>query len=473
MSTESSTLLLDLPTLLVTATWLAALLGLFLFVAWVCDRGIPALAWWSSAYIIGGSAVALWSAGDGGPISLGPEIPSALLMLALGMIWTGTRLFHGRPVRPIALLAGAAVWLVATGPLGADAAVRLAVAATTIATYAFLTATEVWSERRVNSHPRWLAVAVPLLHASVFVFPVIMPALSAKIAGVASTSDSMVTLTLATLLYAVGTAFLILGLVQDRSIRIHKIAATTDVLTGLYNRRAFLEGAQHLIDGCAAKRQPVTVLMFDLDHFKKINDTFGHAIGDEALKLFARTASGCMRANDIIGRLGGEEFAAVVPGDGGVANNIAERIRTAFQAAGVTVDGHQLNATVSIGAAWTINVVACERLIEAADGALYRAKEKGRNRLELAPVPVRATASPGNLAAAAVGNGNDRRSGGHAGLEVGPTGGRILEACRVAAAAFARVLYGNEKSFIIGCEDWPAQLGARGHPVKMARRPAQ
>jgi diguanylate cyclase (GGDEF)-like protein len=133
-------------------------------------------------------------------------------------------------------------------------------------------------------------------------------------------------------------------------------------------------------------------MMFDLDHFKSINDRFGHGIGDDVLRVFASVARSSMRANDVIGRLGGEEFAAIVPGGPEIAGRIAERLRASFQAAGVEVKGHAIGATVSIGIACARTpVVAIEPLIQRADAALYRAKNSGRNRIEIAedaPEPV-------------------------------------------------------------------------------------
>jgi diguanylate cyclase (GGDEF)-like protein len=127
--------------------------------------------------------------------------------------------------------------------------------------------------------------------------------------------------------------------------------------------------------------------MFDLDHFKGVNDRYGHAVGDAALKLFANTITASMREKDIIGRLGGEEFAALVPGGLAEATGVAERVRAAFEIAGVEVDGHPLRATVSIGLA-TGPVLQCnvEQMLSVADAALYRAKANGRNRVEAAEV---------------------------------------------------------------------------------------
>jgi diguanylate cyclase (GGDEF)-like protein len=141
--------------------------------------------------------------------------------------------------------------------------------------------------------------------------------------------------------------------------------------------------------------------MFDLDHFKSINDKFGHAIGDKALQLFATTATVSMRTSDIVGRFGGEEFVALLPGNLAAANIVAERVRKAFETAGVTVAGCNLDATVSVGAASGQPGTDIVALLAAADAALYRAKANGRNRVEAEPgaeIPVLFATRPRALA---------------------------------------------------------------------------
>jgi diguanylate cyclase (GGDEF)-like protein len=150
------------------------------------------------------------------------------------------------------------------------------------------------------------------------------------------------------------------------------------------NRRGVLQAAQQLIAEQARKGEAVSALLFDLDHFKMINDRFGHAVGDRALHLFAATAKASTRATDILGRLGGEEFVALLPGTLANAKIVAERVRKAFAAAGVSVAGHDLNATVSVGAAAGAPGTDIVALLAAADVALYRAKASGRDRVELA-----------------------------------------------------------------------------------------
>jgi diguanylate cyclase (GGDEF)-like protein len=128
--------------------------------------------------------------------------------------------------------------------------------------------------------------------------------------------------------------------------------------------------------------KPVTLMMFDLDKFKRINDTFGHAMGDEILRLFSATLRGSMRADDIIARLGGEEIAAIVPADEDTTLKIAERVRANFQKAGTLVGDIAVNSTVSIGVASTADASeAIEALMARGDAALYRAKSGGRNRV--------------------------------------------------------------------------------------------
>jgi len=153
-------------------------------------------------------------------------------------------------------------------------------------------------------------------------------------------------------------------------------------LTSLLNRRGFLEAAEALMAGNKASLAPVSMLAFDLDYFKSINDRFGHKMGDAMLDLFAKVVRKTMRADDVIGRIGGEEFVAVLSGKLADARIAAERVRTAFEKAAVAPDSPQIPATVSIGVACGLPTVAIDVLIARADAALYRAKANGRNRVE-------------------------------------------------------------------------------------------
>ncbi len=306
-----------------------------------------------------------------------------MIFVACGMIWNGVRLFRGRRMLPIAAFAGAVVWLVLCQlPAFSDGSTaRTALGVLVVASYTFFIAFELWRERRKSLYSRTAAVVVPCLHAAIFLMPLAMRALMPEVIA----ASWLAVFALETILYSVGTAFIVLLMVKDHHVGVYRHAASTDYLTGLLNRRAFLENALKLCARQAEGSGPVTLLMFDLDHFKSINDRFGHAVGDEALRVFAQAIRKGMRASDIVGRLGGEEFAAIVAEPMDVAAVIAERVRAGFETAGAVIAGQAIGATVSIGAATATDVVTnIDALIARADVALYRAKGEGRNRLRTA-----------------------------------------------------------------------------------------
>jgi diguanylate cyclase (GGDEF)-like protein len=205
------------------------------------------------------------------------------------------------------------------------------------------------------------------------------------------------------LLFTISIAFILLAMAKERTELRHRTAAMVDPLTGIANRRSFLQDAAQLAKRYSANPRPTAVLLIDLDHFKSINDRFGHALGDRALEIFADAARQSMRSSDLLGRLGGEEFAAVLSDtsrDKAVA--VAERIRESFAQLSQDVDGRPVCATVSIG------LVHCQEaaldvpeLLAQADQALYFAKEHGRNRVEIATLDMvreRAADSPADSA---------------------------------------------------------------------------
>ncbi|MDB5987548.1 MAG: putative diguanylate cyclase domain with sensor domain, partial [Nevskia sp.] len=162
--------------------------------------------------------------------------------------------------------------------------------------------------------------------------------------------------------------------------------ATTDSLTGLLNRRSFIARAATEIERSRRHHDPIAVLMIDADHFKKVNDTYGHDAGDAVLKALATSLQNGIRSSDILARLGGEEFAVLMPGVGiDGARELAERLLREVGALEVRVDGQPIRFTISIGvAAPDHERVLIDALLKAADQALYRAKSAGRNRLMVA-----------------------------------------------------------------------------------------
>jgi diguanylate cyclase (GGDEF)-like protein len=158
--------------------------------------------------------------------------------------------------------------------------------------------------------------------------------------------------------------------------------ARRDGLTRLPNRRAFDEGLREMFARMERLGESGSLLMIDIDHFKQINDTHGHAAGDDVLRAVAQTMASDVRLVDRVFRIGGEEFAAILSGgDAAAALTTAERLRQAVAGARVAVKGRDLSATVSIGVAWATAGAEPATLVEAADAALYRAKQEGRNRV--------------------------------------------------------------------------------------------
>jgi diguanylate cyclase (GGDEF)-like protein/PAS domain S-box-containing protein len=166
--------------------------------------------------------------------------------------------------------------------------------------------------------------------------------------------------------------------------------AATDDLTGLPNRRHFLaELERHWADIVLTGDGQIAVLMLDLDHFKDINDTYGHATGDEVLKHFSAMVNDVLRKDDLVGRLGGEEFAVLLFGAGeGDAHQLAHRIRQQVAESAVEVGGRSLRYTTSIGiTVLTPSDRDPHEALSRADAALYLAKDRGRNRIEWMPPP--------------------------------------------------------------------------------------
>ena len=163
--------------------------------------------------------------------------------------------------------------------------------------------------------------------------------------------------------------------------------ATIDGLTGILNRRAFLDASEREISRCSRSGETFGFAMFDLDLFKRINDSYGHQVGDKVLRLFTDTLRSVLRSHDFLGRYGGEEFALVMPGiDKTAACAIVERCRQAVERRSIEHDGRPIKLTVSAGvAAFGEDGIDLETLIKAADAALYRAKASGRNRIAAAP----------------------------------------------------------------------------------------
>ncbi|TCI03269.1 GGDEF domain-containing protein [Corallincola luteus] len=192
----------------------------------------------------------------------------------------------------------------------------------------------------------------------------------------------LIVLFLGGILLLVALVFLIRQVNSKRQL--HRLAST-DELTGLPNRRDILQRGKEMIDHARAEHAPFSVLVFDIDFFKRINDTYGHHGGDEVLRLIAPASLSVMRYQDRVGRTGGEEFLALLPGAGlDHAAKVAERLRQKISDIDTSTIAVDMKVSVSIGVAQlTADDSNLSELIQRADNALYRAKENGRDCVEI------------------------------------------------------------------------------------------
>ena len=376
---------LDLPTLFVTAVFASAVAGLLLLLSWLQNRNVAALALWAAAFIIGSVGVALISERGNIPDIWSIAIANAITSAAYGIMWGGARNFDGRPASMAFMLAGAVIWLVACqiGAFADSPWARVAFMSAIIVAYSVLCAWEFWQGRDEGLMSRIPIVIFLLAHAAIVVVRIpfagsfCLPVFSGKIQV-----GWWTFIIFETVFFSFCVAYLFGGMARERIALRYKHASLIDPLTGVNNRRAFLELGQKLLHRSKFDRVPVALLLFDLDKFKSINDTFGHQAGDRVLNAFCRVATSTLRPSDLFGRLGGEEFAALLLhtslNDGLVA---AERIRANFEATALHLGANAFDGQCRghIGADCDRNLAD---LIEEADRALYHAKENGRNRVE-------------------------------------------------------------------------------------------
>ena len=377
-------MLLDPATLLTVGFATTLLVGTLFLLSWRQTPDARPLALWGVAHVAGALASGGFALRGRIPDVLSIGLANAVMLAAFGLIWSGVRAFEGRPVRLRLALAGAAAWsLLCTVPAFYDTVgARIVFASVAAGLYCTAAAAELWSgraERLASRHP---ATALLALHGVFYLLRIPATLLAPPQPGANPLSSPWVAiLCFAGMLFSIASAFTFTGLVKERAEREQRIAARTDPLTGLANRRAFFEGARRILTG----GRQVALLMFDLDRFKEVNDTYGHAVGDAVLVGFCATAAALLPPGALIGRIGGEEFACLLAdAPSAIALVQAERLRRAFARLRVP-ELPDLRLSVSVGIALSRDVRDLDDLMRRADAALYAAKGGGRDRIEVAP----------------------------------------------------------------------------------------
>jgi diguanylate cyclase (GGDEF)-like protein len=381
---------LDVNTLFLVTIYVEAILGLLLLFAWVQNTAIYAVAWWGFADLMRAASIMLF--GKYGSVSdlISIDLANAILFTAFAVTWTGARVFDHRKPNWILLFAGAALWLGLSRIPAVQGSwdLRMLLSSGIITAYTWATAYEFWRGRSEPLVSRWPAIFMFFAHGALYLLRTPFGSMLAPVNNQIFASVWITVLSFEALLFTIAVAFILLAMAKERTEYRHKTDSLIDPLTGIANRRAFLQDAEVQLKRQMTEPRPMAVLLLDLDNFKSINDRFGHAIGDRVLQMFAEVGSGCMRRFDIFGRLGGEEFAALlVDTSRERALAVAEQIRSSFVEVTGTVDGKPVVATVSIGVVISYDAVLdLSALLAQADHALYRAKDNGRNRIEIASI---------------------------------------------------------------------------------------
>jgi diguanylate cyclase (GGDEF)-like protein len=383
---------LDVNTLFLVTIYVEAILGLLLLFAWVQNTAITAVAWWGFAHLLRAGSIMLF--GMYGSVSdlISIDLANVILFTAFALTWTGTRVFEHRRPQPLLMFAGAALWLglCRIPALASSWDLRVLLSSSIITAYTWAAAYEFWRGRSEPLISRWPAIFMLFAQGSLYLLRTPLGAMLPWLPSNKEMFESvwLTVLSFEALLFTISIAFILLAMAKERTEHRHKTAALVDPLTGIANRRAFLQDGETQLKRQATDPRPTAVMLLDLDNFKSINDRFGHAIGDRVLQAFAQVGNACVRRMDLFGRLGGEEFATLlVDTTRDRALAVAEQIRSSFAAAAIEVEGKPVVATVSIGVVISNDAVLdLSTLLAQADHALYRAKDNGRNRIEIASI---------------------------------------------------------------------------------------
>lgn len=371
---------LSMPTLLVTNVYVLVLLGVLMLFAWArgsreAALGFLCLMLWSGALglVIG----SLRGRGmDALPIVLG----NVLVHVCYAMGWTAMRAFSGRRVFWSGVWAGSVLWLLACliPAFYGSLAARIQLSSLVIVSYTVLAGYELWRSRNENQVSLAALFSLFGLHSAFYVGRFFLDR-SLPFAGESHGIDFAAFLLLETLLYSIGLTFAATAMVQQRTERRYRQASLTDSLTGIGNRRSFVEDSENMLRHCQVQHRPVTLLLCDMDNFKQLNDRHGHQAGDHALVAFCDVTRMRLRKGDIFGRLGGEEFACLLPDTTTeAAYQMAERIRKEFASCS-RVAGVSLSISIGVASSAEAGYVL-DSLIALADKGLYEAKGLGKNR---------------------------------------------------------------------------------------------
>ncbi|MGK3141074.1 GGDEF domain-containing protein [Pantoea sp. C2G6] len=377
---------LDIYTLFVCELYVLGFLSIIMIFAWMGSQYDRVLGFTCLTLTLTLVAVFLSSLRSSGLHFLPVAVGNVLVMLAYGGLLNAFRRFCGRPIGSHWLL-GALLWaiLCCFPEFYYSLPKRVIVLCIACMTYTAALIHLLWQVRdtlRATFWPAQLLLWIHLLFhlARLFLDNTVPINLPGAIGG----SKFSVYVILESILFVIGLTFTILAMVNERTQIAYKHASLHDPLTSVWNRRALFNEAEKIVARCRRQDRPFSAILFDLDHFKSINDRYGHYQGDRVLIDFCGIVKRLIPAEGRFARLGGEEFAAIIPAAAPETEAWCEAIRLAV----CESQPDAINYSVSIGfATVTHRHQGFEDLLAQADQALYHAKASGRNRTAQHPLP--------------------------------------------------------------------------------------
>ena len=376
----------DPRTLLLSLTTVALVTGLLLLISSRQNRDEPGLVYWGLANLVGAAGLILAGLRGITHDRLTIDLANALIVSAYALNWAGTRRFCHRPAPVWMIAAPALVWLALNQwpAFHLNASWRIVGVSLLSASACFAAATTLWNLRGERLVSRYPAVVWLILNGAMFLarVPLVLLSEAPDNTGVQA-SPAFTLILFAGLIHVTLITFLQISLTKDRAENRYRQAANTDMLTGAPNRRAFFDVAEPLVAAAARENRPACALIVDIDRFKTINDSYGHAAGDAVLVAVAGAIAAQLRPGDAFGRLGGEEFGCLLPDtDLLTATHIAEELRARIAALDLRYEGAVVRISASIGIAPTeATTDSLDRLLAEADAGLYQAKRAGRDRV--------------------------------------------------------------------------------------------
>lgn len=378
---------LDIRTLFWVFIILCFFIGAVMLIIARMTRSDASISFWAGGVLLLGGGTMVSVLRDMLPLWIPVIAANLMLFSGMALLWTALRRFfgHARPLRgPLTLAVALTVGVVTMYFAGFPFLYRAFYASLALGIIPILmSVTLLRHARSPLQGAAWLTALMFLLYAGSTGWRAYNILQTRPLTIFTPLVPQVVAFTVPLVVLIAATA----GFLMMTIMRLHgqlDRLATLDSLTETYNRRSFDRMAADEITRARAKGLPLSLLVADLDHFKRINDRYGHPAGDEVLREFARRARQVLRAPDRLGRYGGEEFVVILPETGrDEALRVADRLcRTLAERPVVLADGQEISVTVSIGLAEEQERRGTvESLYSAADRALYRAKQEGRNRV--------------------------------------------------------------------------------------------